>query len=72
MGEIGLDPHAALAVLESGEKADSVRKKAQVWSSRGVQGVPAMIFEHRHLVSGAQGEANYASILRRLRAAQAA
>ena len=69
---IGLDRDAALAVLESGEKADSVRQKEQLWIQRGVQGVPAMIFEHRHLVTGAQGEANYASILKQLRSAQAA
>ena len=70
--EIGLDRDAALSMLESGEKADSVRQKKQFWSSRGVQSVPSMIFERRHLVAGAQGEANYASILRQLKAAQAA
>ena len=70
--EIGLNPEAALAMLQRGEQANSVRQQEQFWSSRGVQSVPSMIFERRHLVAGAQGEANYASILRQLKTAQAA
>jgi predicted DsbA family dithiol-disulfide isomerase len=70
--EIGLDRDAALAMLETGEKADSVRRKEQFWASRGVQGVPAMVFERRHLVTGAQGEASYARLLKQLKATQAA
>ncbi|MBQ4825782.1 DsbA family oxidoreductase [Leisingera sp. HS039] len=68
----GLDGDAARAMLESGGRAEQVRAKEQFWTSRGVQGVPAMIFERQHLVSGAQGEENYASILQQLKAAQAA
>ena len=37
-----------------------------------VRGVPAMVFERRHLVTGAQGEENYASILKQLAAGKAA
>lgn len=68
----GLDGDAARAMLDSGERAEQVRAKEQFWTSRGVRGVPAMIFERQHLVSGAQGEENYAGILRQLKAAQAA
>lgn len=64
--EVGLDPAAARAVLESGERAESVREKQRFWTSRGVQGVPAMVFERQHLVTGAQGEENYANILKQL------
>ncbi|SHH41816.1 Predicted dithiol-disulfide isomerase, DsbA family [Cognatiyoonia sediminum] len=60
---IGLNHDAALAMLLSGEMADIVRQKEQFWTSRGVTGVPAMIFQRQHLVSGAQGEDNYARIL---------
>lgn len=70
--EIGLDRDAALAILKSGQKANSVRQKERYWTSRGVQSVPSMIFEHHHLVTGAQGEANYASILKQLKAGHAA
>lgn len=70
--EIELNRDTLLAILESGEKAETVRRKEQFWTSNGIQGVPAMIFEGRHLVTGAQGEANYASILKQLEAARAA
>jgi len=31
--------------------------------SRGVQGVPAMVFNQKYLVTGAQGVENYTAIL---------
>ncbi|MEM6679322.1 MAG: hypothetical protein AAF675_15780 [Pseudomonadota bacterium] len=37
-----------------------------MWAEAGVRGVPAMIFERQHLVSGAQGVENYEAILRHL------
>ncbi|MFC3612736.1 DsbA family oxidoreductase [Lutimaribacter marinistellae] len=70
--EIGLDPNAARAMLESGERAEQVRAREQFWTSRGIRGVPAMIFDRQHLVTGAQGEENYARILRQLSEGQAA
>ena len=69
---IGLDRDAALAMLESGEKAQTVRDKEQFWISRGVSGVPAMIFDRQHFVTGAQGEDTYARILQQLADAHAA
>lgn len=68
---IGLDRNAARAVLDSGERADMVREKEQFWTSRGINGVPAMVFDRQHLVTGAQGEQTYANILSQLQPAQA-
>lgn len=68
----GLDRGEALAVLADGRYADQVRQQEQFWTSRGIQGVPSMIFNQRHLVSGAQGIENYASILRQLTEGRAA
>lgn len=68
---IGLDRDTVGAMLESGERAESVRKKERFWTSRGVTGVPAMIFNHQHLVTGAQGEETYTNILKQLQPAQA-
>ncbi len=68
----GLDPDAARAVLQSESHAESVRTKQEFGKSRGVSGVPTMIFEHKHTVSGAQGVDAYARILRRLTENQAA
>ena len=63
---IGLDRDAARAMLESGQRAESVREKEGFWTSRGITGVPAMIFNRQHLVAGAQGEENYANVLMQL------
>lgn len=50
-------------MLQSQDRANLVRQKEQFWISQGVRGVPAMVFDQRHLVTGAQGEQNYARIL---------
>ena len=63
---ISFDRDTARAVLESGERAESVRKKERFWTSRGVTGVPAMVFNRKHLFTGTQGEENYAKILKQL------
>ena len=70
--ELGLDRAEALRALTSGERAGAVREKQTFWTGRGIQGVPAMIFERQHLLSGAQGVENYANVLTQLKAAQAA
>ncbi|QXT40870.1 DsbA family oxidoreductase [Gymnodinialimonas ceratoperidinii] len=68
---IGLARDAAFAMLDSGERADSVRENERFWSSRGITGVPAMIFNRQHLVTGAQGEETYANILNQLKGSAA-
>lgn len=65
-GSIGLDATAARAALDTGAYAEKTRAKEHFWTSRGVQGVPAMIFDAKHLVSGAQGVAGYARIVGQL------
>lgn len=62
----GLDAEAARAALESGDKAREVRSIQQYWHSKGIEGVPAMIFDNRYLLTGAQGERTYAGMLMRL------
>ncbi|MGO2133521.1 MAG: DsbA family oxidoreductase [Halomonas sp.] len=64
--EIGLDHAEALAVLKDQRFAKDVRKKEQVAREQGIQGVPAVIFNRRHLITGAQGVENYIHILRQL------
>jgi len=63
---IGLDREEALAVLRDARFAEEVRRSEQSWTSKGIQGVPAMIFNQKYLVTGAQGTENYVSILRQL------
>lgn len=70
--EIELDREEALAVLEDGRFADEVRADEQMWKSRGIQGVPAMIFNRRYLVTGAQGVDNYVAVMREVTQGHAA
>ncbi len=69
---IGLDRDEALAVLADGRYAEAVRAREQLWTGRGIQGVPAMIFQERYIASGAQGVENYRLVLQQLAEEQAA
>lgn len=64
--ETGLEGDAARAALEGEQMAWNVRTMQQFWIEKGVRGVPAMVFDKKHLLSGAQGAKNYATLLRRL------
>jgi len=68
--EIGLERAEALAILEDQRFASEVRTAERAWLSKGISGVPAVIFNHRHLVTGAQGLENYARILEQLAASE--
>lgn len=63
---IGLDRNEALAVLRDARFADAVRDAERLWINRGIQGVPAMVFNQKYLVTGAQGTDNFTSILQQL------
>ena len=67
---LGMDVDAARLTLENPETAKAVRAKQQFWLQQGIQGVPAMVFKQRHLVTGAQGEENYSNILTKLKELQ--
>jgi len=68
---VGIDRADAAQVLETSALASTVREKEQFWTSRGISGVPSMVFGGKYLVTGAQGAENYAQILPRT-AAEAA
>ena len=63
---IGLDPEEARTVLAQGRYAEAVREAETLWTGRGIQAVPAIVFAGRYLVSGAQGMENFGAILERL------
>ncbi|MFP6798508.1 MAG: DsbA family oxidoreductase [Pseudomonas sp.] len=67
--EIGLNRDDALAVVADQRFANEVRATEQSWISQGISGVPVVIFNRRHLVTGAQGIENYTRILEQLAAA---
>ncbi|MCC3304312.1 DsbA family protein [Sneathiella sp. HT1-7] len=62
-GETGLDRTEALAVLEEQRFASDVRQEQNFWIQQGIRGVPAMVFDQKHLITGAQGVDNYTKIL---------
>ncbi len=64
--EIGLDRDEALAVLADQRFATEVRQVESFWVEQGIRGVPAVVLDRKHLVTGAQGVENYTSILQHL------
>ncbi|MGJ8547073.1 MAG: DsbA family oxidoreductase [Sulfitobacter sp.] len=69
---VGLGKDAALEVLASGSHAEQTRARQQFWTSRGVSGVPSMVFDGKYLLTGAQGADTYAQMLLKLRDEKAA
>jgi predicted DsbA family dithiol-disulfide isomerase len=50
----GLDEAAARGVLDSGTFADEVRESVRRWQRRGIDSVPAVVFDGRQLIAGGQ------------------
>jgi predicted DsbA family dithiol-disulfide isomerase len=65
-GGIGFDQSAALEVLEDQRFAQDVRTQQEFWKEQGIRGVPAMVFNRQHLVTGAQGVDTYVSVLKQV------
>jgi len=63
---LGLDAEAARTALEGENMAWNVRTMQKFWADKGVRGVPAMVFDKHHLLTGAQGVDAYAKLLRKL------
>ena len=68
---VGLDKAEAEAVLASDRYGAEVRQEESMWMQNNIRGVPAIIFNNRHLVTGAQGVDNYRRILEQLAAVEA-
>lgn len=50
----GLDGAVAREVLSSSRYTDDVRRAEQLWRSRGINAVPAVVIDGRYLISGGQ------------------
>ena len=68
----GLDATEARAVLDGQRYAAEVRQQENIWIQNNIRGVPAIIFDNKHLVTGAQGVENYTRILTQLAQMRAA
>ncbi len=60
---VGLDTDKAVSTLQNEPYAADVRQQQKLWIDRGITGVPAMVFNGKYLVTGAQGIDNYVSVI---------
>ena len=67
----GLDAQRARAILASGEFAEEVRADEQYWLRAGISGVPAIIIDRKHLISGGQPVEVFEQALRQIAAGKA-
>ncbi|MEO8124428.1 MAG: DsbA family oxidoreductase [Burkholderiales bacterium] len=66
--QAGLDSGRAREVLASGAYSDEVRANEQRWLTLGVNSVPAVIINDRHLISGGQPPEVFEQALRQIAA----
>ena len=66
----GLDAERARVVLDSGEFENEVRATEQFFTQAGISGVPAIIIERKHLISGGQPVEVFERALREIAAAK--
>ncbi len=64
----GLSPERAREVLEAGEFADEVRQAERYWQEAGINSVPAVIIDRKHLISGGQPSDVFERALRQIAA----
>lgn len=69
---VGLDAARAQAILASDEFAEAVRTQEDFFQTRGIQAVPSVIVNQRHLIQGGQPVAVFVQALRQIAAEQPA
>jgi predicted DsbA family dithiol-disulfide isomerase len=65
---VGLDETEAARILASGEFAGEVREAEQFFQRAGINSVPAIIINQRHLISGGQPPEVFEQALREIAA----
>ncbi|WP_260923213.1 DsbA family oxidoreductase [Novosphingobium sp. 9] len=68
----GLDRARAGDILSGDEFAEEVRGEEELWRSRGISSVPAIVIDEKYLVSGGQPVEVFEDALRKIAAEQAA
>ncbi|WP_395334466.1 DsbA family oxidoreductase [Novosphingobium sp. BL-8H] len=66
VGRAGLDRARAAEILAGDEFAEEVRRDEDLWRSRGINSVPAVIVNDRYLISGGQPPEHFAQALRQI------
>ncbi|MGK5078139.1 DsbA family oxidoreductase [Janthinobacterium sp. HLX7-2] len=65
-GDVGLDTARAAEVLASDAYADEVRAQEKFYQQNGINSVPAVIINERHLISGGQPPEVFEQALRQI------
>jgi predicted DsbA family dithiol-disulfide isomerase len=65
---VGLDGTRARVVLAGREFTDEVREAERFWQEAGINAVPAVVINRRHLISGGQPPEVFAQALRKIAA----
>ena len=68
VASVGLDEARAREILEGDEFADLVRAEEQRWLRMGINSVPAVVINERHLISGGQPPEVFEQALREIAA----
>ncbi|CAD5370263.1 Thioredoxin domain protein, DsbA family [Rubrivivax sp. A210] len=68
----GLDADRARELLASDALADEVREAEQFWQRAGIQSVPAVVIDRKHLISGGQPPEVFEQALRQIAAGTSA
>jgi len=66
--EVGLDVPRARAILQTTEYASAVRERIALYQRQGIQSVPAIIVNERHLIQGGQPVAAFEAALQKIAA----
>jgi predicted DsbA family dithiol-disulfide isomerase len=66
--EVGLDAQEAAVVLRDGRYTDEVRQAERQWQEAGIQSVPAVVINQKHLISGGQPAEVFEQALRKIAA----
>ena len=65
---VGLDVEAAREILNSDAFAEDVREREAFWQRAGIQSVPAIVIDRKHLISGGQPPEVFEQALRQIAA----
>lgn len=72
VARVGLDTSRAAEILGGDEFAVAVRDDEELWRSRGISSVPAIIIDEKYLVSGGQPVEVFEDVLKKIAAERAA
>ena len=68
--EVGLDVEAARGIIDSGAYAIEVRKAETFWRDHGINAVPSVIINDRHLIQGGQPPEVFEQAIRQIAAGE--